>query len=79
MILSGVSNLVTFGVAAWPPPGPLPTSFQFHHQGSNFAVFLILFALCMMEVVVLRIITEEQAREQGTRSVTSMWFDLDDD
>lgn len=79
MSTSSVSNLVTFGVAAFPPPGPLPAPFQFHHQGSNFAVFLILFALCMMEVVVLRIITEEQAREQGSRSVTSMWFDLDDE
>ncbi|XP_030021114.2 uncharacterized protein LOC115440791 [Manduca sexta] len=79
MTFSGVSCLMTFGVATWPPPGPLPSAFQFHHQGSNFAVFVILFALCMMEVVVLRIITEEQARDQGARSVTSMWFDLDDD
>lgn len=68
-----------FGVAAFPPPGPPPNSFQFHHQGSNFAIFVILFALCMVEVVVLRIITEEQAREQGVRSVTSLWFDLDDE
>lgn len=78
MDLSGVANLVTFGVSAWPPPGPLPASFQFHHNGGNFAVFIILFALCMMEVVVLKIITEEQARD-GTRSVTSMWFDLDEE
>ncbi|KAL0851601.1 hypothetical protein ABMA28_007380 [Loxostege sticticalis] len=79
MSVSGISSLVTFGVSAWPPPGPLPNSYQFHHQGSNFAIFLILFALCMAEVVVLRIITEEQAREQGTRSVTSLWFDQDED
>lgn len=80
MPLSVVTHLVTHGVAAFPPPGPLPSSFQFHHQGSNFAIFLILFALCMMEVVVLRIITEEQARgERGPRSVTSLWFELDDD
>lgn len=76
--MTGVS-IAAFGVAAWPPPGPAPSGSQFHHQGSNFAVFVILFALCMMEVVVLRIITEEQAREQGTRSVTSMWFDLDEE
>lgn len=75
-----LATLMTFGVAAFPPPGPLPSNFQFHHQGSNFAIIVILFALCMMEVVVLRIITEEQTRgEQGTRSVTSMWFDLDDE
>ncbi|XP_028042129.1 uncharacterized protein LOC114251899 [Bombyx mandarina] len=79
MSFSVTTSLMTFGVAPWPPPGPIPNAFQFHHQGANFAVFLILFALCMMEVVVLRIITEEQAREQGSRSVTSMWFDSDDD
>lgn len=73
-----VSSLVTFSVAAWPPPGPMPSSFQFHHQGSNFAIFVVFFALCMMEVVVLKIITEEQSREQST-SVTSMWFDMDDE
>ncbi|XP_013176322.1 PREDICTED: uncharacterized protein LOC106124320 [Papilio xuthus] len=77
MALSGVSTLATY-VAAWPPPGPLHSSFQFHHQGSNFAIFVIFFALCMMEVVVLKIITEEQ-RDQGSRSVTSMWFDMDED
>lgn len=74
----GVSSLVTSGVAAWPPPGPLPSSFHFHHTGSNFAIFVIFFALCMMEVVVLKIITEEQSRE-GSSSVTSMWFDMDDE
>ncbi|CAH2256779.1 uncharacterized protein LOC120629130 [Pararge aegeria] len=74
----GISNLATSGVAAWPPPGPLPSSFQFHHQGSNFAIFVIFFALCMMEVVVLKIITEEQSREASS-SVTSMWFDMDDE
>lgn len=68
---------MTFGVSAWPPPGPLANNFQFHHQGSNFAMFIILFALCMMEVVVIRIVTEEQARE-GSRSVTSMWFEEDE-
>lgn len=78
MSLSGVASLMTFGVSAWPPPGPLPSNFQFQHQGSNFAVFIILFALCMMEVVVIRIVTEEQAREQGSRSVTSMWFEEDE-
>ncbi|XP_063549048.1 uncharacterized protein LOC134756148 [Cydia strobilella] len=79
MSLSAVSSLFTSGVSAWPPPGPLANSFQFHHQGSNFAIFLIFFALCMMEVVVLRIITEEQARSERTRSVTSMWFDMDEE
>lgn len=78
MSFSEVASLMTFGVSAWPPPGPLPNSFQFHHQGSNFAVFIILFALCMMEVVVIRIVTEEQAREHGSRSVTSMWFEEED-
>ncbi|XP_045776297.1 uncharacterized protein LOC123874815 [Maniola jurtina] len=78
MAAFGISSLATFGVAAWPPPGPLPSSFQFHHQGSNFAIFVIFFALCMMEVVVLKIITEEQSRE-GSSSVTSMWFEMDDE
>lgn len=79
MSATGVSSLAILGVAAFPPPGPVSTTFQFHHHGSNFAVFLVLFALCMMEVVVLKIITEEQAREQVSRSVTSIWFDLDDE
>ncbi|VVD02459.1 unnamed protein product, partial [Leptidea sinapis] len=61
-----VASLMTFGVAAWPPPGPMPSSFQFHHQGSNFAIFVILFALCMMEVVVLKIITEDSNRDQSS-------------
>ncbi|XP_011555761.1 uncharacterized protein LOC105386818 [Plutella xylostella] len=79
-VLAEVSRLMVNTVAALPPPGPLPSSFQFQHNGSNFAIFLILFALCMMEVVVLRIITEEQARgERAPRSVTSLWFELDDD
>ncbi|XP_072947902.1 uncharacterized protein [Epargyreus clarus] len=78
MLVYGISSLVTFGVAAWPPPGPIPSSFQFHHQGSNFAIFVILFALCMMEVVVLKIITEESS-DQTSSSVTSMWFDMDDE
>ncbi|CAG4989058.1 unnamed protein product [Colias eurytheme] len=77
-MLSSVSCIMSFGVAAWPPPGPIPSGSQFHHQGSNFAIFVILFALCMMEVVVLKIMTEEQHREQS-RSVTSMWFDMDDE
>lgn len=79
MLSSEVSHLVTAGVAAWPPPGPLPSSFQFHHSGANFAIFLILFALCMMEVVVLRIMSEEQTRDQRPRSVTSLWFELDEE
>ncbi|CAF4950066.1 unnamed protein product [Pieris macdunnoughi] len=78
MSLSGVSSVMASGVAAWPPPGPIPNAFQPHHQGSNFAIFVILFALCMMEVVVLKIMTEDHSREQST-SVTSMWFDMDDE
>lgn len=77
--MSLVSSLVTHGVAAFPPPGPLPSSFQFHHQGSNFAIFVVLFALCMLEVVVLKIITDEQSRMDRLPSVTSLWFDLDED
>lgn len=76
-MVSAIANLVTFSVAAWPPAVPSSAPFQFHHQGSNFAIFVIFFALCMMEVVVLKIITEE-SREQST-SVTSLWFDMDDD
>ncbi|XP_032527114.1 uncharacterized protein LOC116777588 [Danaus plexippus] len=72
-----VAGVASFSVDAWPPPGPIPSSFHFQHQGSNFAIFVIFFALCMMEVVVLKIITEE-SREQLS-SVTSLWFDLDDE